>query len=175
MSIDNSENSEIGPNRRGKDEKKDAGNGKNKDKNSKKGRKRKTDRIREKRKRAQDSGWTNEMDGLLRKMFNSCAICGKSKRLSKDHLVPLCNGGKLEPGNVVRLCRSCNIRKANKMPNELPDEIRSKLEELALKFKQIYDDLKLGKKISARGDTNGENKPGNENSENRAKGRGREE
>lgn len=44
--------------------------------------------------------------------FNySCAYCGNSDEMTKDHLDPLKNGGELTFSNVVPACRSCNSSK----------------------------------------------------------------
>lgn len=40
-----------------------------------------------------------------------CAYCGKSGEMTKDHLDPLKNGGKLMFSNVVPACRGCNSSK----------------------------------------------------------------
>lgn len=40
-----------------------------------------------------------------------CAYCGKAAELTKDHLDPLKNGGKLTFANVVPACKSCNSSK----------------------------------------------------------------
>lgn len=40
--------------------------------------------------------------------------------LHVDHVVPLSKGGMLKPGNVVLLCRSCNIKKYNNDLYNLP-------------------------------------------------------
>ncbi|HAP5503489.1 TPA: HNH endonuclease [Enterococcus faecalis] len=44
--------------------------------------------------------------------FNySCAYCGDSDEITKDHLDPLKKGGELTFSNVVPACRSCNSSK----------------------------------------------------------------
>ena len=40
-----------------------------------------------------------------------CCYCGKSGDLTKDHLKPLNQGGKLSRDNVVPCCKSCNSSK----------------------------------------------------------------
>lgn len=45
---------------------------------------------------------------------SKCCYCGKSGKLTKDHLQPLKEGGALEIANVVPACSSCNSsKKAN--------------------------------------------------------------
>lgn len=49
----------------------------------------------------------------LKERFNNCCIyCGKkSKKLSRDHFIPLAAGGKHEKENIVPACMDCNLRK----------------------------------------------------------------
>lgn len=50
-----------------------------------------------------------------------CAYCGELFRvedLTREHIVPLAQGGRDHWMNVVTACRSCNHRKANRTPEE---------------------------------------------------------
>ncbi|MCU0559438.1 MAG: HNH endonuclease [Desulfobacterales bacterium] len=48
-----------------------------------------------------------------------CAYCGGQKeRLSIDHIVPKSRGGKTNFENCVAACRSCNLKKGGRTPNE---------------------------------------------------------
>ncbi len=50
-----------------------------------------------------------------------CSYCGKKKNtdeLDIDHVLPRSRGGPHEWGNVVTSCRPCNLRKADKLPDE---------------------------------------------------------
>lgn len=42
---------------------------------------------------------------------NRCAYCGEQKPLTKDHIVPLSEGGSDYIENIQPLCRNCNSRK----------------------------------------------------------------
>jgi 5-methylcytosine-specific restriction endonuclease McrA len=58
-----------------------------------------------------------------------CAYCGKrrpSDELDLDHVVPKSRGGPHDWTNVVTSCRACNLRKADKLPDEagMPLKIR---------------------------------------------------
>lgn len=44
-----------------------------------------------------------------------CAICGKKKKLSKDHIVPLSKDGTNYISNIQPACNPCNSRKNNKI------------------------------------------------------------
>lgn len=55
---------------------------------------------------------TEEQWGISQAYFDhKCAYCGKGADLTKDHLDPLKNGGKLTFTNVVPACQSCNSSK----------------------------------------------------------------
>lgn len=43
-----------------------------------------------------------------------CARCGRTDRLSGDHIVPLSKGGSNDPINVWVLCVPCNSAKGNR-------------------------------------------------------------
>ena len=44
-----------------------------------------------------------------------CAICGSTKNLELDHIIPLSKGGTDEPDNLQWLCRTSNRRKRDKV------------------------------------------------------------
>ena len=57
---------------------------------------------------------------FLRDRF-SCQYCGTSHSASDltfDHVVPRSKGGRTNWMNVVAACGPCNLRKANKLPNQ---------------------------------------------------------
>jgi 5-methylcytosine-specific restriction endonuclease McrA len=50
-----------------------------------------------------------------------CMYCGgkyNDKLLTRDHVIPISKGGKDRWSNVVAACRSCNTRKANRIPEK---------------------------------------------------------
>lgn len=55
----------------------------------------------------------------------SCQYCGRHRRqlghrefLTRDHLLPLCRGGKNTWDNVITACTRCNHKKGNLTPKE---------------------------------------------------------
>lgn len=45
---------------------------------------------------------------------NECAYCGKEKKLSREHFVPLTKGGEYTRNNIIPACLSCNSSKSDK-------------------------------------------------------------
>lgn len=41
----------------------------------------------------------------------TCKYCGTRRFLSVDHVVPECEGGTIDPSNLVTACRKCNSKK----------------------------------------------------------------
>lgn len=55
----------------------------------------------------------------LRALFDGrCYRCGSLEYLELDHHVPQSLGGRLVPGNVVLLCRRCNLAKGEHAPSD---------------------------------------------------------
>jgi 5-methylcytosine-specific restriction endonuclease McrA len=55
---------------------------------------------------------------ILEQFDHLCAYCQKpngSKRLERDHVIPVSKGGLDHPDNVVPACRTCNARKAARL------------------------------------------------------------
>ncbi len=95
---------------------------------------RNTDRKRYRRQQRQDVDWTPQMNALLFALFKQCVVCGRAGQLSKDHVKPLARGGRLEPGNVVILCLSCNAKKCSKPLTGLPVDMADKITKAAALF-----------------------------------------
>jgi 5-methylcytosine-specific restriction endonuclease McrA len=57
----------------------------------------------------------------------SCVYCGeRGGRLTLDHVVPRSRGGSSDWDNVVTSCAPCNLRKGDKLPEEISMTLRSK-------------------------------------------------
>lgn len=52
-----------------------------------------------------------EWDAIIRKQRGRCAECGKKRKLTIDHVVPVAKGGCNYAFNLQGLCRPCNTRK----------------------------------------------------------------
>jgi 5-methylcytosine-specific restriction endonuclease McrA len=64
-------------------------------------------------------GLTNPM--LFARDRQLCGYCGKRylvRDLSRDHVVPVSHGGRDTWTNTVTACRSCNIRKGGRTPEQ---------------------------------------------------------
>lgn len=88
-----------------------------------------------------DREWTHEMDKLLFELQPSCVICESTDDLEIDHVVPSIKGGKLEPGNVVVLCRSCNASKHDKDLSGLPADWQRKIKRAAQIFAHAWAEI----------------------------------
>jgi 5-methylcytosine-specific restriction endonuclease McrA len=56
----------------------------------------------------------------------ACVYCGcTDKPLTKDHIIPVIDGGKLVKGNVVPACKSCNSKKGTMSYDEFMAKISS--------------------------------------------------
>ena len=51
---------------------------------------------------------------LCNRFDNTCLCCGKKKKLTADHVVPLSKGGSDSIDNIQPLCQSCNSSKGIK-------------------------------------------------------------
>jgi len=67
------------------------------------------------RKKAIGSFTIKEWNDLKKKYNFKCAICGRRKKLTVDHIIPLSKGGTNYIDNIQPLCKSCNSSKNNKL------------------------------------------------------------
>ncbi|MDD4109948.1 MAG: HNH endonuclease [Clostridia bacterium] len=60
---------------------------------------------------------------------NKCAYCESENDLHLDHWMPLSKGFILSRSNAVLLCRRCNLRKGNKLPQDFfPNDVFSRIQ-----------------------------------------------
>lgn len=72
---------------------------------------------------------------IIKSYFNKeCCYCGKKSDLTKDHIKPLINGGKMVMSNIVPCCKNCN---SSKKDNEM----------LSWYQRQSFYDMNRAKKI----------------------------
>lgn len=74
-------------------------------------------RKRAKRRKAKGSHTWAEWRTVCRKHKWRCAHCGKRKKLTRDHVIPLCKGGTDYISNIQPLCASCNSKKGGRREN----------------------------------------------------------
>jgi 5-methylcytosine-specific restriction endonuclease McrA len=48
---------------------------------------------------------------LCKKYNNKCLCCGKKRKLTADHIVPISKGGSSDISNIQPLCMKCNAHK----------------------------------------------------------------
>jgi 5-methylcytosine-specific restriction endonuclease McrA len=59
--------------------------------------------------------WTGKQFlALCKKYGNVCLCCHKQRKLTPDHVIPLCRGGSNTLSNIQPLCLPCNVKKHNK-------------------------------------------------------------
>jgi hypothetical protein len=107
--------------------------------------------IRRDRERKLDKKWTPAMGRALRSFQTQCVLCGDTGDLTTHHVRPLSQGGGRKPGNVVRLCRSCNSRISSRRLRCLPTGTASALETAAAQFKELWARRVREEKVRRKG------------------------
>lgn len=59
---------------------------------------------------------TQELRDIKAKAKGRCFYCGRRRKLTFDHVVPIAAGGTHAPDNLVMACKSCNSRKGTLPP-----------------------------------------------------------
>ena len=57
---------------------------------------------------------------------HQCVYCGSSRNLTLDHVIPKSRGGKNNWKNLVTPCQKCNLKKADRTPEEARMQMRQK-------------------------------------------------
>lgn len=57
---------------------------------------------------------------------HQCVYCGSNKNLTLDHVLPKSRGGKNDWTNLVTSCFKCNLKKADRTPDEAKMVMRQK-------------------------------------------------
>jgi 5-methylcytosine-specific restriction endonuclease McrA len=56
---------------------------------------------------------------------HACVYCGSRGPLTREHLTPICRGGRDEPSNIAPACGSCNSSKGSKTVEEWIEYLRA--------------------------------------------------
>ncbi|RMF23846.1 MAG: HNH endonuclease [Cyanobacteria bacterium J083] len=63
---------------------------------------------------------------LLRRDKHQCQYCGSKYKLTIDHVIPRCQGGKDTWENLVIACAECNWQKGNRTPSQAGMSLKTK-------------------------------------------------
>jgi hypothetical protein len=55
---------------------------------------------------------------IFKRDNHQCVYCGAKRDLTLDHVIPKSRGGKNDWFNLVTSCSKCNLKKANRTPEE---------------------------------------------------------
>lgn len=73
------------------------------------------EKVRDGRLRSNGGSFSyKEWNELMAKYGNKCIACGKHKKLTIDHILPVSKGGTNDIHNIQPLCLSCNVIKGTK-------------------------------------------------------------
>ena len=59
-----------------------------------------------------------QWEAILALHGGKCSYCGRSGKLTQDHVVPLSKGGGTTAENIVPACVTCNAKKGARTPSE---------------------------------------------------------
>lgn len=74
------------------------------------------------KRRAREKGVTvrdftaDQWEEVKSEWSHRCAYCGKQKRLTVDHVIPIAKGGNHTKANIVPACQPCNSKKGDRDP-----------------------------------------------------------
>ena len=80
---------------------------------------------------------------IFKRDNNQCVYCGNEKNLTLDHIIPRSRGGKNTWTNLVTCCSSCNLKKANKTPEEANMKMRYRVYEPTFFTSIISSDVEV--------------------------------
>jgi len=72
-------------------------------------------RYKARKKGAEGSHTLKEWNEIIQLSGGKCVMCGKVKRLTRDHIIPLSMGGSDYITNIQPLCAHCNSKKGTKI------------------------------------------------------------
>ena len=68
---------------------------------------------------------------------NTCAVCGKSGKLTIDHIIPLSKGGTNDIDNIQPLCPTCNYTKSDMLMEEFVEYMERKDKDVLIAIKEL--------------------------------------
>jgi CRISPR/Cas system Type II protein with McrA/HNH and RuvC-like nuclease domain len=84
-----------------------------------------------------------------------CAYCASKKTLTIDHIIPRSRGGNNTWNNLITCCHRCNVKKADRTPEEAGMVLNKKPTEPAIfsdilnsSIEELWNDLKKNMKYS---------------------------
>ena len=57
---------------------------------------------------------TEQWEDCIKHFEGKCAYCGKKKKLTQEHFIPLSKGGEYSVNNIIPACGSCNSSKRDR-------------------------------------------------------------
>lgn len=84
---------------------------------------------------------------IYKRDSHQCVYCGSSKNLTLDHVLPKSRGGKNDWNNLVTSCFKCNLKKADRTPEEakmtmLRKPFEPKLIDSNFSMSKMWEDFK---------------------------------
>lgn len=94
---------------------------------------------RYKRRGAEGKHTQKEWEKCVKYFNNSCAYCGATEKLSKDHVIPISKGGHNCISNIVPACRTCNSSKQDRDLQEF--SVKEKVQKI-IEWRDLNNDTK---------------------------------
>lgn len=80
---------------------------------------------------------------IFRRDGNECVYCGSTKKLTIDHVLPRCRGGQNTWTNMVTCCAKCNVKKADRTPEEANMTLRKRPYEPNVFFETVSHHVEI--------------------------------
>jgi len=67
----------------------------------------------------------------------NCQLCGKNNGCEQHHVMPLGNGGKTKPGNLILLCTMCHTGLGHSFTQEMTQYMYNRINKNESKFRKM--------------------------------------